>query len=143
MERRVAITGLGFISPIGNNRPSVTAHLREQRHGLSPVNWFPDCAIRLAGTIHDFDLSSLQRAVWTYPDRDEISRETLRSLPPHGVYALCAIEQALAEAGLSPPSSRTARRACSALRPDLLVFSVITSTRSKVPPANVLRRGGS
>jgi hypothetical protein len=30
----------------------------------------------------------------------ELCRETLRSLPPHGVYALCTAEQALAEAGL-------------------------------------------
>lgn len=101
MDRRVAITGLGFISPIGNDRSTVTTNLREQRHGLSPVNWFPDCAIQLAGTIQDFDLSSLQRAAWNYPDRYEIFRETLRSLPPHGVYALCAIEQALTEAGLA------------------------------------------
>ncbi len=100
MNSRIAITGLGFITPIGNDRAEVLNSLHDQKHGLAPVSWFPDCVVKLAGTIKGFDLSSLQRPDWTWPDRYELSRETLRSLPPHGVYAVCAAEQALAEAEL-------------------------------------------
>jgi 3-oxoacyl-(acyl-carrier-protein) synthase len=99
---RVVITGLGFVTPIGNDRAAVTASLREQRHGLSPVAWFPDCPVRLAGTIRDFDVTSFNRLEWRWPDAYKIARETLRSLAPHGLYAHCALLQAIGNAGLPP-----------------------------------------
>ncbi len=103
-ERRPVVTGLGFITPIGNDRASVAASLREGRHGLAPVEFFgnPAIAVKLAGTIKDFSVSSTNCRDWTWPARYEIPRETLRGLAPHGVFALCAIEQALADARLTP-----------------------------------------
>jgi len=98
---RVAITGLGFVTPIGNDRASVLSSLREGRHGLGPVQWFPDCPVRVAGLIRGFDTSNLNRLLWTWPDDYEISRTAVRSLPPHGLYALCALEQAVRESGLA------------------------------------------
>jgi 3-oxoacyl-(acyl-carrier-protein) synthase len=100
--RRPVITGLGFITPIGNDRAAVAASLREGRHGLAPVEFFgnPNLAVKLAGTVKDFDVSSTNSRDWTWPARYTIPRETLRGLAPHGVFALCAIEQALQEAGL-------------------------------------------
>jgi 3-oxoacyl-(acyl-carrier-protein) synthase len=100
MTRAVVITGLGFITPIGNDRASVTASLRQLRHGLSRVDWLPEAGVSLAGMIKDFELGSLNQAAWHWPAKYTIPRETLRSLPPHGVYALCAIEQALADSAL-------------------------------------------
>ena len=102
--RRVVVTGLGFISPIGNDRATVSASLREGRHGLAPVEFLgnPRIPVRLAGTVKDFAVESPNCRDWTWPARYLIPRETLRGLAPHGVFALCAIEQALADAGLTP-----------------------------------------
>jgi len=38
---------------------------------------------------------------WRWPEGHDISRELLRALPPHGLYAIVAFEQALADAHLS------------------------------------------
>ena len=101
--RRVAITGLGFVTPIGNDRSTVTAHLRAGRHGLAPVEFLgnPDLPVKVAGTVKDFTVESTSWRDWTWPAEYEIPRETLRGLAPHGVYAVCAVMQALRDAGLS------------------------------------------
>src|SRR5262249_48233485 len=38
---------------------------------------------------------------WRWPERYNFKRETLRSLPPHGLHALCAVEQMLRDARLT------------------------------------------
>lgn len=97
---RVAITGLGFVSPIGNDRGEVLASLRAGRHGIERVSWLPDCPVRVAGTIKGFDTASINRLQWSWPARYDIDRTLVRSLPPHGLYALCALEQAIGDAAL-------------------------------------------
>lgn len=101
---RPVITGLGFITPIGNDRATVTDSLRQGRHGLARVEWMgnPDLPVKLAGTIKDFSVESPHPRDWTWPAAYTIPRETLRGLAPHGVFALCAVSQALADAGLAP-----------------------------------------
>lgn len=101
--RRVVITGLGFVTPIGNDRSTVTAHLRAGRHGLAPVVFLgnPNLPVKVAGTVKDFTVDSTSWRDWRWPAEYEIPRETLRGLAPHGVYALCAVMQALRDAGLS------------------------------------------
>lgn len=98
---RVVITGLGFITPIGLDRAEVTASLRAGRPGFSPVQWFPNCVVALAGTIAGFETSSYNQNEWRWPEGYVVPRETLRGLSPHGLYAFCALEQALRDAGLS------------------------------------------
>jgi len=36
---RVFITGLGFVTSIGNDAATVTRNLRELRHGFEPVSY--------------------------------------------------------------------------------------------------------
>lgn len=100
--RRVAVTGLGFVTPIGNDRATVTANLRAGRHGLEPVEFLgnPDLPVKLAGTVKGFTVESTSWRDWTWPSEHSIPRETLRGLAPHGVYALCAVQQALRDAGV-------------------------------------------
>lgn len=102
-DRQVLVTGLGMITPIGNDRATVTASLREGRHGFTPVTYLdnPELAVHLAGTVKGFSIESPSYRDWTWPETVEIPRETLRGLAPHGLYALVAIEQALADAGLT------------------------------------------
>jgi 3-oxoacyl-[acyl-carrier-protein] synthase I len=100
--RRVVITGLGFVTPIGNDRTTVLANLRAGRHGLAPVEFLgnPDLPVKVAGTVKDFSVDSTSWRDWTWPADYAIPRETLRGLAPHGVYAICAMLQALRDAGL-------------------------------------------
>lgn len=98
--RRVLITGLGFITPIGNDRAAVTRSLRELKHGLRRVEWFPECPVKLAGIPNEFELEGFNHAGWRWPARYTLVRETVRSMPPNAVYGYCAMEQALEDAGL-------------------------------------------
>ncbi len=101
---RVVISGLGFITSIGNDRDTVARHLRELRHGIEPFEFFPgnEVPVTVAGTIKEFDTSSAHFSEWRWPERYTFTRNTLRSLPPHGLHAMCAVEQAIAMARLTP-----------------------------------------
>lgn len=105
MPRQAVITGLGFITCIGNDRATVRDSLRLGRHGLANVEFLgnPALPIKVAGTVKDFTCDTPHWRDWRYPARYDLPRETLRGLSPHGLYALCAVEQALADAGLAAP----------------------------------------
>jgi 3-oxoacyl-[acyl-carrier-protein] synthase I len=102
--RRVVVTGLGFVTPIGNERATVERSLRAGQHGLTPVEFYgnPNLPLKVAGTVKGFTVDSTSCRDWNWPAEYEIPRETLRGLAPHGVYAFCALTQALREAGLPP-----------------------------------------
>ncbi|HEV3408886.1 MAG TPA: hypothetical protein VG095_01210, partial [Chthoniobacterales bacterium] len=55
--RRVVVTGLGFITSIGNNRDEVLTSLRECRTGIEyfPALERPGVPIRLAGLVKGFE----------------------------------------------------------------------------------------
>jgi 3-oxoacyl-[acyl-carrier-protein] synthase-1 len=99
---RVFITGLGFVTSIGNDAASVAGNLRELRHGfeLFPPFQKPDIACKVVGTIKGFFTDSVDPEDWTWPAAYEIKRETIRSMAPHGLYAHCAFLQAVADARL-------------------------------------------
>ena len=102
MSRTAVITGLGFITSIGNDRAAVTASLRALKPGLERVEFLGNAAlpVKVAGTVKDFQVDSPSWRDWRWPERHRFPREVLRGLSPHGLYALCAVEQALADAGL-------------------------------------------
>lgn len=97
------ITGLGLITSIGNHVQDVLHALREGRHGIAPHRFggASQNVVRVAGPVRGFNVESASWREWSWPAEYAIPRETLRSLPPHGVYAFCALEQALAESGLT------------------------------------------
>jgi 3-oxoacyl-[acyl-carrier-protein] synthase-1 len=99
---RVFITGLGFVTSIGNDAAAVAGSLRELRHGfeLYPPFQRPDTACKVIGTIKGFFTDSVDPEDWTWPAGYEIKRETIRSMAPHGLYTHCAFIQALADARL-------------------------------------------
>lgn len=102
--RRVVVTGLGFITSIGNNREQVLRSLREGRTGIeyyAPLER-SKVPVRLAGLVKEFSFPELHSDEWTYPDGYEIPRAQLRSMSPNVVYAYCAMQQAIADARLSP-----------------------------------------
>lgn len=102
MSRRAVVTGLGFITSIGLERAAVSESLRTLRSGLSRVEFLgnPALPVKVAGTVKGFAVDSPSWRDWRWPERYTVPRETLRGLAPHGLYAFCAIEQALADSGL-------------------------------------------
>jgi 3-oxoacyl-[acyl-carrier-protein] synthase-1 len=100
---RVFITGLGFVTSIGNDAATVTESLRALRHGFEVYAPFqkPDIQCKIVGTIKGFTTDSTDPEDWTWPAGYEIKRETIRSMAPHGLFAHCAFLQALADARLA------------------------------------------
>ena len=87
--RRVVITGLGIISPIGNSAEEVTASLRAGKSGIRAEPHYAEHGFRsqIAG-IPDVDLEA------------SIDKRQLRFMGPTSAYAYLAMEQAVADSGL-------------------------------------------
>ncbi len=100
---RVFITGLGFVTSIGNDVTTVTRNLRELRHGfeLYPPFQKPEIPVKITGTIKDFTADSVDPEDWTFPSRYRVKRELLRSMAPNGLFAHCAMVQAIEDAKLT------------------------------------------
>jgi 3-oxoacyl-[acyl-carrier-protein] synthase II len=88
--RRVAVTGLGIVSPVGVSIPTAWKNLTEGRSGLREITyWDPsslDC--RAAGEVHDFDANA-----W-------MDFKAVRRTDKNVVFAVSAAKQAVADAGL-------------------------------------------
>lgn len=101
--RKVYITGLGFITSIGNDLLAVAESLRELRHGIVQYPPFQkaDVPVKVAAPIRDFQTDSTDQEDWIFPARYNLRRETLRGMAPHGIYAYCAMQQAVEDAKLT------------------------------------------
>lgn len=109
--RRIAVTGAGFITSVGNDYATVLDSLVQLRHGFTPVSFYDGtCPVRVAGKVKGFNVESPNYLQWTWPDTYTVPREILRGMPPHGLYAYCAALQAIAAAGLT--SHDLATEAC-------------------------------
>jgi len=99
--RKVYITGLGFITSIGNEAASVAESLRELRHGMVQYPPFqkPDVPVKVAAPIRGFQTDTTDQEDWVFPARYNIRRGTLRGLAPPRIYAYCAKQQAVPTAG--------------------------------------------
>ena len=102
--KRVVITGLGFITSIGNGRNEVLRSLRECRTGveLFPEFAHQDIPVKLAGTIKEFHFPTPYFEDWTHPAEYQLTREQMRPMAPNSLYAWCAMRQAVESAGLTP-----------------------------------------
>ena len=89
--RRVAITGIGIISSIGNNAAEVSASLREGRSGISRSDEQVDLGFRsqIAGRPR-FDIDA------------NIDKRNRRFMGDGAAWNFAAMEQAIDDAGLSP-----------------------------------------
>lgn len=100
--KRAVITGLGFITSIGNDIPSVLKSLKETRSGVELFDEFkdPSIPIKLAGTIKGFSFPTAYFEDWTMPAVYKLSREQMRPMTPNAIYAYCAMQQTIADAAL-------------------------------------------
>lgn len=100
---KVYITGLGFITSIGNDQATVTRNLRELRHGILSYPQFAkaDIPVKLAAPVRDFDTESVDCEDWVIPEPYKVRRDVLRGMSPNALYAYCAMQQAIGDAKLS------------------------------------------
>ena len=101
MLKRVVVTGVGGISPLGRNWPDIQARLASYRNAVRYMpEWerYPDLNTRLGAPVTDFETP----AHWT--------RKQLRSLGRVSRLCVAAAEDALSDAGLlDDPSIRDGR----------------------------------
>ena len=99
--KRVVVTGVGGISPLGRDWPTIQARLASYRNAVRYMpEWdrYPDLNTRLAAPVTDFETP----AHWT--------RKQLRSLGRVSRLCVAAAEDALSDAGLlDDPSIRDGR----------------------------------
>lgn len=124
---RVFITGLGFITSIGNDSSSVTGSLRELRHGFQAYPPFQktEIPVKIAAPVSGFQTDSNDPEDWTFPSRYTIKREILRGMSPHGIYSWCAMQQAIEDARLTDAevsNSHTGLYAASGGSPQLMGY---------------------
>lgn len=100
---KVFITGVGFITSIGNDLATVTQSLRELRHGMEVYPPFqkPEIPVKVAAPVKGFETSSFDCEDWTFPATYKVRREILRGMGPNALYSYCAMVQAIKDAGLT------------------------------------------
>jgi 3-oxoacyl-[acyl-carrier-protein] synthase I len=122
--RRVAVTGLGIISSIGNSADEVLASLREARSGVVAA---PDyAALGFRCQVH-----AAPQIDW----EAHVDRRAARFLAPGTAYAHIAMDQAIADSGLTEAE-------VSDERTGLIVGSGGPSTRAIVGAAEITREKG-
>lgn len=103
MPNLPVITGLGFVTSIGNDHAAVRRSLCGLHHGFERHLFLgnADLPEQVLGTVKGFSFPTPHWRDWQWPAEFSIDRDLLRGLAPHGVFAFCAIEQALEDAGLT------------------------------------------
>jgi 3-oxoacyl-[acyl-carrier-protein] synthase II len=96
------VTGLGIVSPVGNDLATAWGNVREGRSGIGPVTHFDASTFptKIAGEVRDFDPAQY------IPPKD------VKKMDPFIHYAIGASVQALADAGMHPHEHDEERIGC-------------------------------
>ena len=91
MSRRVVVTGLGAITPIGNNVEAFWNGLKEKKVGIGPITYFDtaDYKAKLAGEVKDFD------------PKKYMDPKAAKRMEKFCQFAVCAAKEAIEDAGLN------------------------------------------
>ncbi|MDR9405970.1 MAG: beta-ketoacyl-ACP synthase II [Spiribacter sp.] len=97
--RRVVVTGMGIVSPVGNSVAEAWANIQAAKSGIGPIQRFDTEAfsVRFGGEIRDFDVEAY------------IPRKDARKMDPFIHYGVAAAVDALADAGISIDESNAER----------------------------------
>jgi beta-ketoacyl-acyl-carrier-protein synthase II len=103
-KRRVAITGVGLVTPVGNDVAATWSAVLEGRSGAAPISLFDASGFstRIAAEVKHFDASVItaERKLVKFANRSHR-------------FALAAAEQAMADAGIAPTERDSDRWGCS------------------------------
>ena len=122
--RRVAITGMGIVSPLGNDVASAFARLRVLRN----------CVERLAALDEYEGLNSKLAALCHFERPASYTRKVVRTMGEVSMLALNATEQAIAQAGLTETELQGGRcgvayGSCSGSIPPMFDFYSMIATK--------------
>ncbi len=89
-KRRVVITGLGIVSPVGNSVTEAWGNILAGRSGIGPITHFDVSAfsVRFGGSVRDFDPAQY------------IAPKEVKKMDPFIHYGIAAAAQAIADSGL-------------------------------------------
>ena len=89
-KRRVVVTGLGAVTPIGNNVKDFWAGIREGKVGIGPITKFDttDYKVKIAAEVKDFNA------------KDHMDPRSARRMDPFCQYAVTAAKEALEDSGI-------------------------------------------
>ena len=90
--RRVAVTGMGFITPIGNDVETVWSNMIEGVSGVGPITYFDTT---------NFD-TKIAAEVKGFNPEEYMDKKTACHIGRYCQFALVASQQALAQANLNP-----------------------------------------
>ncbi len=92
MERRVVVTGLGTVNPLGNSVPEFWENVKNVENGIGRITRFDasDYTSKVTGEVKDF-----------HPEQ-HIERREVRRLDSFTLYALVAALEAIEDAGIKP-----------------------------------------
>ena len=98
-KRRVVVTGLGMITPLGNNVSETWESILKGRSGIAPLDHFDttDFTVRIGGSIKDLALD------------DYIPRKDQKKMDPFIHYGIAAGVQAIEDSGLDLDKEDTNR----------------------------------
>jgi 3-oxoacyl-[acyl-carrier-protein] synthase-1 len=122
--RRVVITGMGIVSPLGDTTIEVLASLREGRSG-----------IRFHAPYREIGLRSQVGGFTQVDIKEQIDKKNLRFMGNAAAYASIAMQQAIVDAGLSEEE-------VSHPRTGLIIGSGGTSAENVVAAADIMREKG-
>lgn len=126
--RRVVITGLGVVCPIGKSKEEFWSNLTSGRSGIGPVTLFDASAfpVRIAGEVKHLDLNSIEN---TFPESAGIRDRKV-------LLALSAAEQALTDSMLDEEDLKDALLHCGVglevFELDYLTHSISTGKRNSL-----------
>ena len=98
-KRRVVVTGLGIVSPVGNSIPLAWENILAGKSGIGPITNFDvsDFPVRFGGEIRDFDVSAY------IPAKDA---RRMGAFIHYGIAAAC---QAIEDSGIEITAANAAR----------------------------------
>ncbi len=98
-KRRVVVTGLGIISPVGNTIESAWSNILAGKSGIENITSFDvsDFSVRFGGTIKDFD------------PKDYIAPKDVKKMDTFIHYGVAAAVQAIDDAGLETTEENAER----------------------------------
>lgn len=104
--RRVVVTGMGVVTPIGLDVAEFWAAMKEGKNGVSPLEGFPldDLKILIAAQIKNFD----HKARLKHFQRDKIILHADR----YSWFAAAAADEAVRQSGVKLPADNPYRVAC-------------------------------
>ena len=99
-ERRVVITGLGALTPVGNNTEEFWSALKQGKSGIGPITKFDVSEKNAAGEFRY--VTRIAGEVRNFDENKYVDKKEARRLDPYLKYAIATSVMAVEDAALDP-----------------------------------------